>query len=405
MPSPDFANPNGEAILAQMIQTVVTAEELPVGEGEEEEAEEEERAYEPLGPGRKPSLKVLFVETRAPVKDFVDRLFASAPSSQRLQNLLNSYQIELTPKGEGYWLLVFKERQRGRPTCFLIVVKERTWEVYTVERAKEVGRTFRRMVEESEFLDMAWMPREQLDRIVEELISPAAVAGFTARRRTRWSPKRVTVRVYGGDRRDLEVARQYFKSEPTAIYFLKTHSPEVAIQGTVAADGELRIDRIAPNAIDDFNRTETGVFHRFIDQEYDKILGSYPEGISSQLGSLTLRDSNGLFLGEMSKGFHAVVFSIPEKYWSGQLEQAIRDVFVKGSEGTFSGYELSPSMFRTFDRDFGGAFSIRMDRETLTVVVDPLSGTTEKSISALARVFLDRIEHSAKVEAVHQVFR
>ena len=396
MPTPDFSLPDGEAILNQMVQTVVTAEELEV-------EEEEEEAYEPLGPGRRPSFKILFVETRQPIDHLVERLYESASTSQRLRNLLDSYAIELAPKNGGYWLLVFKEREHGRPITFLVKVSESTWQVYSVETAAQVARTFRRMVEESDALDLAWIPREKLDRVVEEM-APLSVSGFTAKRHTRGSPKQVTVRVYGGDRNDLAMARKDFRSEPTTVYFKKTHSPEIALQGTIIADGELRIDRIAPNAIEDYRATKDGVSRRFIEQEYNRILGAYPEGISSELGSSVLRADNGELVGEVAKGFHALLFRIPSEYWKPELIASIKDVFATGLEGNFVGYEVNPGVLRTYDRVFGGAFTIRIDEETRTVVVDPLSGTTEKSMSALARVFLGRIEHSAKVEAVHQVF-
>ncbi len=397
MPTPDFSVPDGETILKQMVQTVVTAEEIEVGE-------EEEETDESLGPGRKPSFKVLFVETRQPIEHLVETLYESASSSQRLRNLLDSYALELNPKGESYWLLVFKERTHGRPITYLVRVNETTWYVYTVETATEVGRTFRRMVEESGGLDLAWIPREKLDRVVEEMAS-LTISGFTARRHTRGSPKQVTVRVYGGDRGDLAMARRDFRSEPTTVYFKKTHSPEIALQGALIADGELRIDRIAPNAIEDFETTKSGVSRRFVDQEYYRILGSYPEGISPELGTSVLRGENGELLGDAAKGFHSLVLRIKPENWKPEIVPSVRDIFASGLEGNFIGYEVLPGVFRTFDRVFGGTFTVRVDEERRMVVVDPLPGTTEKSISAFARVFLDRIEHSAEVEAVHQVFQ
>lgn len=395
MPSVDFSKEDGRAILEEMIQTVVTTEEV--------EIEEEEEA-EPLGPGRRPGLKVLFVETQIPIENLLDKLYQAASGSVRLRNLIDSYAIEIAPKGEGYWALLFRDRETARPVSFLVKVKEHAWEVYTVDRVDEVAKTFRRMVEDSEVLDMAWIPREKLDRVVEEMISPDAVSGFTARRNTAWSKKRVTVRVYGGDRSDLGIAREQFKSEPTSIYFKKTHSPQVALLGALIADGELRIDKIAPGSMDDFNEIESGMANQFIEKGYETLFGSYAGGIVGELGATTLRGDTGEFLGEVPKGYHALLFKIPAKYWSDAIESAIREVFLRGSEGTFFGYEISPTVCRSFDKTFGGAFTIRIDRDARTIVVNPISGTSEKSISNLAKVFIDRIEHSAKVESVHQVF-
>ena len=396
MPAVDFTQPRGVDILAQMIQTVVTAEEL--------EPEEEEEVVESLGPGRRPSLKVLFVETNLQVQDLVSKLYQTASSSTRIRNLLDSFLPQVTPKGDGYFLLSFKEREMGRPFQYLIRVGDGAWEVYTIERATDVVRTFRRMVEDSDLLDMAWVPREKLDRIVEELVSPDAVSGFTAKRHTGWSRKRVTVRVFGGDRADLGTARKYFHSEPTAVYFKKTHSPEVALLGTLIDNGELRIDKIAPDAIDDFTQTEAAISTRIVTLEYGKLFGGFRGGVVGQLGSAVVRGDSGEVLGEVPRGYHTIVFRISDQYWHEALEASIRSVFVDGKEGSFLGYEFSPGVIRTYDQVFGGSFDVRMDPEEKSVMVDPLPGATEKSISNLSRIFIDRIEHSAKLESVHQVF-
>ncbi len=355
---------------------------------------EERSPEEIVGPGRRPSLKVFFIETSISPHELLSHVEALSESSTKLRNFVEEYHTEILEKEDPYWLLRITDRRYKENYYFLIrCSRGRLWEVLTLAPSDIVKKTLRRVIEEVRHLDFAWVSRTRLIEIVNAVIEPESVRGFVAKRDSINSPKKVTMVVYGGDRADLQNAQKYFSSEPTSIYFRRENSPQAAVVGMVASEGYLRIDSVQPGSALLFDQLRDELMQRF-EESYDNVVSL--DGAEAR-EPVVFRDD---IIATQAPEFKANIFSIPQRGWDQKrIEGAIVQHFVQDRKD-FIGYKWGEGVYLVYDLEFGGSFAIRVKPEDRQVIISPGEGATKRSFSHICSDFIELIEHSADIDAV-----
>lgn len=399
---------SGKEIFEYMINSVVSTEvlspeeELEIEERveREEEVEEEIKGEEEIKEVYQPKLKIFFVESEIKPKELETILYSTLEQSTKIKHLLEKYHIAVRDKEEPFSLLIFTNKKYKEKHYFLIESHSKYFEIYTVEKGLEVGRTIKKVIDELSGLDLVWIAREKLLDLVKDVVTAEGVHGFTAQRKTLHFDKRVTIRVFGGDTEDVETANKYFYSEPTRIYFKKRNSPQAAIVGAIADDGYLRIDRILPDSIDLFLQTKDEIWNRYRG-DYEPLI----EAIN-KLGKQEIKIDDKT-IATFPKAFVSITFSIPPKLWEIKTEriyEAINDQFIKqGKE--YIGYRwCDDNTFFIYDLVYGGMYRLRIDKSEKKVVVCPDENVSGKGLSTFCSSFIENIEHSVRPIIFSEVF-
>lgn len=376
----------GEKILEYLIKSVVTSEDIT-------DYEEEEKL------GNRPKLKIYYVESSVQPYEINTILYDSTNKSIKIRNLLTDYNIEILKKENPFWLIIFKDKKYQEDNYFLIRVYNSYWEIFTLSYHNIVERTLQKVIDVSDKIDPVWISRDSLVDIVSELVSESGIHGFTAKRRTLNFNKKVTIRVYGGDLKDIDLARKDFFCEPINIYFKQKNSPIDAIVGLISIDGYLRIDKIQPEAVDLFKKTKDELWSKYR-RSYDTIVASV-ENLKKEI----IRFNNEP-IATRYNSFFSVTFAIDNPaYWDdNRIYNAIKTKFLEnGNE--YVGYTLgNNNLIYIFDLNFGGCFRLRLNQNEKKVIICPEENTTKKSMSKFCNNFLEHIEHSAKPEYLLEVF-
>lgn len=384
-----FDNLSGKKILDRFINSIVTEE--PFEEGEDYEIEEEES-------GRRPSLKIYFLESEIKPPELIDSIYNASEYSIKARNLIEAFNFEVIEKESPYWLLVFKDKRYQLKYNYLIEVHDGFWEIYTIEVITNAKKTIQKLFDVSDKIDQLWLGRERLVEVVEGIVSPEGIHGFTAKRRTAGFEKKVTIRVFGGTDEDIKKAREHFFTEPTTIYFRKKNSPEAAVVGSLGFKGYLRIDKIFPDSI--------GRFFEAKKEIEDSYVGDYNPIVQpvEHLNIIKVRDDEGKEIAKCFSGYHFIIFEYYAQFWDLEIiHKAIDKVFLT-NKTDYCGIGIKKNSYLIFDLTYGGSFRVRINEFDKQIIVTPEEGVSKKSLSVFCNTYIDKVEHSATPTAVSGVF-
>lgn len=382
-----FRKMNGEKILDLLIKSVVTSEDIENYDDEVEKL------------GNRPKLKIYYVESSVNPSEINNILFSKTDQSIKIRNLLTNYNIEILKKEKSFWLIILIDKKYQEENYFLVRVNDSFWEIFTLAHHNIVEKTLQKIVDVSDKIDPVWISRDKLVDIVSDLVSESGIHGFTAKRRTLNFKKSVTIRVYGGDLNDIDLARKDFFCEPINIYFKQKNSPIDAIVGTIGVEGYLRIDRIRPEAVDLFKKTKNELWDKYR-QNYSAIVTSV-DNLKKEIIKFDNKP-----IATRYDSFFAILFNIDNsKYWDdNRIYKSIKTKFLEnGNE--YVGYTIgNDNLMFIFDLHFKGSYRLRIDNKSKKVIVCPEENTSKKSMSKFCNNFIEYIEHSAKPEHVLEVF-
>lgn len=380
---------SGKQILDHFINYVVSYDDVDSYESEEDEAE-----Y-----GKRPSLKIYYVESTIKPENLKQGLYLNSDHSIKLRNLLKDYTFEIVKKENPYVLLIFKDKKYREEYFYLMRVDNNYWEIFTLVRHDIVKKTLQRALEASDKIDSVWVARDKILNIVSDLVTDEGIHGFTSKRRTLNFKKDVTIKVYGGDLKDVEKARRYFYSEPVTIYFKQKNSPIDAVVGTIGVEGYLRIDKIRPDSIDLFKNTKDKLWDTY-KQNYSQIIDSI-----DKLGETKIKVNNELIASKYNS-FYSLTFNIKNKrYWEhNRIHKALKKQFLE-NKNEYIGYNYGDNdVLFIYDIYFGGLFRLRINKKKGKVIVCPDESVSKKSMSKFCTTFIEKIEHSAHPEQMIEVF-
>jgi DNA-binding Xre family transcriptional regulator len=392
----DYYTLQGSDIERLLVESVVTSGPVePEGVEEPEEKTDEEKASR--GPGRNPALKIFFVRSAVDPDELSNSLHKAAECNSSIAGFLTKYQIKVLRKESNFWALILRWRKFEKELNFLIKVDNSNWQVLTNERMEHVRPSFLKLLEICRELGHLWVERSELEEVVSSIVAEDSVNGFIAKRDTLASPKKVTIRVYGGSSEDLGLAREYFHSEPTQVYFSKANSPEASIVGSVlAAPGCLSVDRILPAAIPLFREINNRMRERFqnaYDSRFVACSDVRPEYYLNEDGLNSI----------MSQRYRAISIRFDAKVWDEQnIRKHIERLLLAGlanGESQYIGYQwTSENSYVVHDTSIGGMVQLRVDSRNKRIILDALTPMKPRLLGDLAEIISQRIEHTVFIE-------
>lgn len=399
----DYRVMSGKEILDALINSVVFIGEITPEEIEAEESVEYEDTYDSISKHR--HLKICYVESSITPNEIKGAIYKRAEVSRKARNLINSFDIEVIEKENPYWLLIFKNRKDEREHFYLVDILDNYWEICTLERSFDLYRTLKRFIEDSDKVGVVWVARNRLKGIVKELVSSDSIHGFTAKKQTIESDKRITIRVYGGDETHLDKAKQHFDAEPTSIYFRKRGSA-VRFQGALMSEGGMRVEKILPTFLPEFKSIKDEIKKKYIKEEYEPTIPQLEEYGLDKIGGRFVLDKNEEVIAQTFETFHSFIFEIQDGWDEKKIVKAIKKRFVDSNTSKgYIGYRwFDTDSYFIHDTEFGGLFKLRLWRDRKSVIVNPDKGVSDKSASNFCRTFINSIEHSVKIRSIHKLY-
>lgn len=127
--------------------------------------------------------------------------------------------------------------------CVWLLHDEYVW-VLTTER-QEWRKSIENLIKYLPQVDRLYLSSEYLENLTsDDTIDDAIISGFTAEYHTPYAERQATLRFHGGQKKDLDKAREYFNATPTRIEFDQANSPAVAIEGATTNTGRLSLQSV-----------------------------------------------------------------------------------------------------------------------------------------------------------------
>lgn len=394
---------SGKLIKEQLIESVITEEQIEPEEIEEikETSTDEDKSLGETtvkSPGRTTALKIFFVRSTIEPESIKDALYQNSEGNNPLQSFLSKYNITVTSKEDGYFLLTISWLKYERNLYFLMKVKNGLWEIMTNEKMDHIRPSFIRMIGFCQEFGEMWLERSELEEVVSDIINPESIKGFISKRETIGSEKKVTIRVYGGSREDLDLARKHFKSEPTRVYFSRKNSPEAAVVGSVQADpGCFTVDRIIPSAVGLFEDIYDGIKDRFSESYQSRFVNTILESpIASQ-------NEDGTY-AFMHPKFRGLIISFHDAWDKPILDKTIDFLLLNGYKNKSSpylGYRWGESnSFVIHDTCIGGMIQLRIEDDNKRLILNSLTPDKPRLLDDMAKTISEKIEHSIEIEVI-----
>lgn len=337
-------------LFRMIIDHLVKSEKETGGKGIEVPREDEEMSTH---------LKIIFLEddskTLTPL-DLSDCLLERATSNRWMQNLISKWAFtSYETADEDLYVLEAIERAYDRLTKFFVILEDGFWLIYTLEDYRTVKKTIDRIIRYIPELNTVWFPPPDLELIVNDIFTETGFGGFTAKYRPVLHDKKVTIRIFGGDRDDLIIARDHFQAEPTRIRFTSKGSLPTVVGSlspgrldikSVLSGYEERVFSIIKAVKEDFFKRES--------QSFGLIKG-YERRIFT--------DEEGNVVSQAPSVFSAVILTVNEEMRkkkdisAEKLIERLKATFLN-NENHYSGYEWDHGNLEVVDLTTGEPFQV-----------------------------------------------
>ncbi len=254
-------------------------------------------------------LKIIFLKDDSKILtplNLFDRLLEISHYNRWIQNLISRWAFTAyETKDKDLYVLEATERAYNRLARFFIIMEDGSWLLYTLEDHRTVTQTISRIINYIPELNMVWFPPPDLELIVNDVFTETGFGGFTAKYRPVLYDKKVTIRIFGGDRDDLTKARQHFQAEPTRIRFISKGSPITMMVGALS-QGKLDITSVLSGYEEHFYNIIESIKTSFFRRESQNF------GVINGYERRVFRDEEGNPISQAPATFSAVILTVNE---------------------------------------------------------------------------------------------
>lgn len=305
-------------------------------------------------------LKVIFLKDdskkRTPLNLF-DRLLEISTSNRWIQNLISKWAFKgYKTADDDLFVLEAIERAYNRLVKFYITLEEGFWLLYTLEDHRTLSQTIGRIVKYVPELNVLWFPPPELEQVVNDIFTETGFSGFTAKYRPVLRDKNVTIRIFGGDRDDVLLARRDFQAEPTKIWFKSKGSPTTVVEGSLSP-GWLDIKSILAGYEEQLSALIGLVKDDFFTRESQNF------GLINGYERRKFTDDEGHVIAQAPSVFSAVILTVDETMRdrkdvsAEKLIERMRVTFLE-NERHYAGYEWDHGNLEVVDLVTGEPFQV-----------------------------------------------
>ncbi len=304
-------------------------------------------------------LKIFFLKDDSKIltpPNLFDRLLEISKFNRWVDILISKWAFKgYETADEDLYVLEVIEKAYDRLTKFFVILEEGFWVIYTLEDHITVRKTIDRIVKHVPELNTVWFPPPDLELITNDILTESAFSGFTSKYRPLLYDKKVTIRLFGGNRDDLLIARKYFQAEPTRIRFESKESP-TAVVGSISP-GKLDIKSVLLGHEERLFSIIESIKRDFFRRESQSLgqINGYERRIFT--------DEEGNIISQAPSIFSAVILTINEAMRQGKdvsedrLIERLRMTFLD-NEKRYIGYEWNDGNLEVFDLITGEPFQV-----------------------------------------------
>jgi hypothetical protein len=323
------------------------------------EKESEKNEYSELDGEISTHLKILFLRDDSRILNplnLFDRLLEISKSNRWVSNLISKWAFKgYKTADEDLHVLEVIEKAYDRVAEFFVILEKGFWVIYTLEDYITVKKTIDRIVKHVPELNTVWFPPPDLELITNDIFTESAFSGFTSKYRPFLYDRKVTIRLFGGNRDDLLIAREYFQAEPTRIRFESKGSPAEVI-GSISP-GKLDITSVLPGYEERLFSIIEAVKRDFFKKESQNL------GLINGYERRLFADEEGNVISQASSTFSAVILSVNEAMRQkkdvskDRLIERLRMTFLN-NEKRYIGHEWDDGNLEVFDLVTGELFQV-----------------------------------------------
>ena len=305
-------------------------------------------------------LKVIFLKDDSkmltPLNIF-DRLLEISTFNRWINILISKWALTgYKTADESLYVLELTEKAYDRLAKFFVILEEGSWLVYTLEDYRTVNKTIDRIVKHLPELNIMWFPPPDLELITNDLFSETGFGGFTSKYRPVLHDKKVTIRIFGGDRDDLIIARNHFQAEPTRIRFESKGSPTTAVVGSISP-GKLDISSVLAGYEEKLFSIIESIKRDFFRRESQNF------GLINGYERRIFTDEEGNVISQAPSIFSAVILTVNEPMRQksdismDNLIERLKTTFLD-NESRYVGYEWDNGNLEVVDLITGEPFQV-----------------------------------------------
>lgn len=305
-------------------------------------------------------LKIIFLKDDSKILtplNLFDRLLEMSAFSRWIQNFISKWAfIAYETADEDLYVLEATERAYNRSAKFFIILEDEFWLLHTLEDHRTLRQTVNRIVRYIPELNMLWFPPPDLESIINDIFTESGFSGFTAKYRPVLRDKNVTIRIFGGDRDDLLLARKDFQAEPTKIWFRSKGSPITVAAGSVSP-GRLDIKSVLSGYREQVLAIIESVKDDFFKRESQNF------GLIDGYERRVFTDEEGNVISQAPSAFSAVVLTVDEAMRqkkdisAKELIERLKATFLD-NENRYVGYEWGHGNLEIMDLITGEPFQV-----------------------------------------------
>jgi hypothetical protein len=358
-----------------------------------EKETEENESMESLETNEEKSthLKIIFLEddskTLTPLNLF-DRLSDIALLNRWVQDLISKWAfIGYRTADKDLYVIEATERAYERLAKFFVILENGSWQIYTLEHHQKVEQTIDRIIKYIPELNIMWFPPPDLELIVNDIFTESGFYGFTAKYRPVLHDKNVTIRIFGGDRDDLRIAREYFQAEPTKIGFRSKGSPTTVVTGALSP-GRLDIRSVLSGYKEQFFTIIESVKSDFSKRESQNL------GLINGYERRIFTDEEGNVVSQAPSVFSAVILTVDKTMRDKKdisedtLMKRLKTAFLN-DEKHYAGYEWDEGNLEVVDLTTGEPFQVVF--EDWQFIIYPKEKTRAATVRAACEQITQRV--------------
>lgn len=307
-------------------------------------------------------LKVLFLKddsrTLTPLNLF-DRLLEISVLNRWINTLISKWAFtSYETADKDLYVLEVTEKAYNRLAKFFVILEDGFWLIYTLEDYRTVNQTIDRIVKYIPELNAVWVPPPDLEMITNDIFTEAGFRGFTSKYRPLLHDKKVTVRIFGGNRDDLIRARKYFQAEPTRIRF-ESKGSSTAIVGSLSP-GKLNIKSVLSGYEKLLFTIIESVKKDFLKRESQNF------GLINGYERRVFTDEEGTVMSQAPSVFSAAVLTVDEAMREKEdvsvdnLIERLKATFLE-NENRYIGYEWDNGNLELVDLITGEPFQVAFE--------------------------------------------
>ncbi|MBU7045820.1 MAG: hypothetical protein HXS54_05235 [Theionarchaea archaeon] len=290
-------------------------------------------------------LKIIFLKDDSNLLtpfNLFDRLLEISSFNRWVQNLISKWAfIGYKTAEKDLYVLEAIERAYDRPAKFFFILEDGFWLLYTLEDHRTMKQTIERIVKYIPELNMLWFPPPDLELIVNKIFTESGFGGFTAKYRPLLRDKNVTIRIFGGDRDDLLLARKDFQAEPTKIWFHSRGSPLTVTAGSLSP-GRLDIKSV----LSGYEEQVQAIIKSVKDDIFERESQNF--GLINGYERRIFTDEDGNVISQAPSVFSAVVLTVDEAMR--QKKDITTDKLIERLKAAFLNYDKH---YAGYEWDYG----------------------------------------------------